>query len=296
MKSKLLNRKKNTIYFIAFIILIVIFLIVKPKLQINISKNISKYAIDSKVLSPFKQSNLPDLRNSSKDAGFTCTGLTYDPNEDVFWVGNYGKETIDQKEISPSIVKLSRDFTTVLNEIKIKPLLNENDINIQGLAYDSNENSLWFTDSKKIYNLSKNGEILKELSLKQYEKYIPNGIAYDKKNDSLWVLFYYEYMLNISKEGKVLEVIRCDFKDQDHLTIDQDNNILISIGADYSGDNNFICELNRESKSINVKYQLKNANAMEGILSLDGVLYVLNDGLYHSSINPSNMVSIYHIK
>lgn len=260
------------------------------------SKNVSDYGVAATVLYPIEEKLLPDIFRFSVGVGFTCTGLAYDSREDVFWIGNFGKEFPGQSDSYPTIVKVSKDFSEVLDEIEIGEITGKNeDINLQGVSYDMNTDSLWYTDGKKIINISKKGELICELGLGKYDSCIPNGVVYDPSDDSLWVLCYYDYLINLSRDGNIMGVFDCDFKDQDQLCIDDDGNILFSVGADYSGDENYICTFYKDSKNIEVTFRLTKSHAIEGICSIDNNLYVVNDGLFHSAKSQSNTVCIYEI-
>ena len=128
---------------------------------------------------------LPDIINNEPGCGFTCTGLTYDSVTDTFWIGNYGKRDPSDKTKRPSIINLSKDFSSVIKEIYVKC---DKSTNIQGVSYDSGNDTLWYTDTKKIINIDKEGHELTSFKLGKYQKYIPNGIAYDAESDS--ILFF----------------------------------------------------------------------------------------------------------
>lgn len=102
---------------------------------------------------------LPDVENGETGKGFTCTGLTYHENENVFYVGNIGKSSPETAGFQPTIVKLSDDFSEVIEEIplsKIFPSMKD----IQGLAIDYSDNSIWFcsTGENMIRHISESGE------------------------------------------------------------------------------------------------------------------------------------------
>lgn len=240
---------------------------------------------------------IPDASNYSPGSGFTCTGLAYDNVDDVFWVGNYGSEYPKSDVVLPTIIKMSKDFKEIEDEIRIYEIFPDRNINLQGVAYDNSDDSLWFADGEYIQHVSKEGIDLGFIELGDYQKYKSNGICYDEKTDSLWVLFYYNYLVNFSKDGIVLEVMECDYVDQDQLCIDESgNNLYFSVGADYKGDENYLCKVDLNAKKISVSYKLLGSYAVEGISILDRQLYVMNDGHFHSALINSNLVNKYKLK
>lgn len=236
---------------------------------------------------------LPDAANSPEGAGFTCTGLAYDATSNTFWAGNYGKLHPQDNEIHPSLVNLSFDFSTVLKEIQLESY---DGINVQGVAFDSSNQSIWYADGKSIINIDQTGTRQMSFTLGQYSAYIPNGLTYDASTDTLYVLCYYSYLLHYSKQGTLLDVARCAYADQDQLCSINGANLGFSLGASYRKDDINFCIHDADHLAIKAAYQLRQSYAIEGVFYLDGYLYVLNDGLYHQAKIAKNYVAQYALK
>lgn len=224
---------------------------------------------------------------------FTCTGLSYDPVNDSFWVGNYGAASIDDSEKYPSIIELNSKTFEVKRIVGL-PFLDVANANIQGVAYDRDTDSIWFTDSSQIYNINKTGELLSEFSVDPYTDSVPNGIACGE-DSSLWVLFYKNYLIHYTKDGEVIDVVKCNYKDQDQITCNNNGEIWISAGADYSGDKNYVIQLDPSTGKIVAGYKVMESYAIEGIAFIDGKLMVINDGLYHDAKIKNNFICVYEL-
>ncbi len=235
--------------------------------------------------------DIPDINESDKGLGFTCTGITYDLKDDTYWLGNYGKLHRDSVNNEPSLVEISADFSTVINQIPVEKCMD-----VQGIAYDKTNDSLWFSSGNEIINIRKDGSIINTFTLGKYQKNKPNGVAYDENTDSLWVLCSTDYLLNYDKEGNLLSVHFCSFIGQDHITIDSQGNIWISAGVDYRGEQNYILRYDIDKDECLYYYQLLSAYAIEGVCFKDENLLVVNDGYYHDALIEKNYVGIYFYK
>lgn len=232
--------------------------------------------------------NIPDINENDKDVGFTCTGITYDLKDDAYWVGNYGKIERYSLNFEPSLVEISSDFSTVIKQIPV-----EESMNVQGIAYDKTNDSLWFSSGDEIINMSKEGVVINAFTLDKYQRYKPNGVAYDENTDSIWVLCCAEYLLNYDKNGNLLSAHPCGFIGQDHITVDSQGTIWISAGIDYNGEQNYILQYDTDRDECIYYYQLLSAYAIEGICFKEKDLLVVNDGYYHEALIKKNYVGIY---
>lgn len=77
------------------------------------------YVNEKSVMTAYKSEKIPDLKDGIKNIGFTCTGLAYDKNEKVFYIGNIGKYYPNDEKFNSTIVKISRDLKSNLGEIKL---------------------------------------------------------------------------------------------------------------------------------------------------------------------------------
>lgn len=220
----------------------------------------------------------------------TCTGLTYDAVDDSFWIGDYGALSVNDKA-EPRLIEVDRDFTAVVREIPLSGVL-ESDANLQGVAYDSQDDCLWLAVGKSIVSVDKEGEILSSIEMGKYASDLSNGIAYDVRDNSLWVLCASNYLLHFSKDGSVLAEYQFHYADQDHICI-LDGYLYVTVGADYQGEENYICKVSTQDGSIVSLYRTKGANALEGICSIDGKVLVANDGLYHNDLIGHSYITNY---
>lgn len=232
---------------------------------------------------------LPSLHDN--ELGFTCTGITYDNKRDSFWIGNYGKINQSQNEAKPSIVQVSKDFKTIKNEI----IIHGDDVDVQGVSYDETTDTLWYSNGSFVINCSTEGEILKHFDLGKYEKYKPNGVLYDSQTKSLWVLCFYNYLLNFDTEGNLLRCVKSDYIGQDHLCFSADHKICFSAGNDYQGEDNYVVVYSPEKMTIEYAYQVNGSFSIEGISIIGSTLYVANDGYYHEAKINKNYIATYNI-
>ena len=76
---------------------------------------------------------------------------------------------------------------------------------MQGVTYDSSNDSLWISVGKSLVNITKQGKLINRIFIDLDCEM--NGVCYDKETDTLWVLCYTDYLLNISKDMKILKII-----------------------------------------------------------------------------------------
>lgn len=237
-----------------------------------------------------KKVTLPDISVGAAGKGFTCTGVSYDALENVFYVGNIGKALPSTPGFKSTIVKLSKDGKTNLGEIKLYetyPTMSD----VQGVTIDTSDNTIWFCSfaENKIRHITKQGVNIGEISVSQ-----PSGIAYDSRTDTLWVLTL-TALKKFDKTGTELESIDVSITGQDQLYLDEHKNIMyFTAGANYTG-LNFVYKVDLETKAITIAYNLKESYAVEGIYIEGSEMYIFNDGFYHTSTVPTNQINIYDI-
>lgn len=228
------------------------------------------------------------LQSSLK--ALTCTGMAY--HDGHFYVGNLGKRLSSEEEYQVSIIKYDSNFceeSVIYLPKSIK--------NIQGVTYDTGHDTLWYTDTKLLYEIDENGKELQRLYVKKYSKYGLNGLLYDDRDDSLWILCTANFLIHISKDGTCIdEPIKCSFINQDQICFDDDYNIFFTVGADYSGDNNFLGMIDTKSGEISIRFRLTDSYAVEGVVIQNNMLYVANDGFYHRATIENNNIQIYDLK
>lgn len=270
---------KNNVLVIC--LLVVFFSLVACEMPNNIKDNIPVLLSEIPV---------PDVEFGVPGKGFTCTGLTYDESEDVFYVGNIGKALPSTEGFKSTIVKLSKDGTTNLGEIKLYNTFPEMS-DIQGITVDKSDDTLWFCSfaENKIRHISKEGADLSSVDINK-----PTGIAYDNRTDTLWVLTNLQ-LININKDGSIIESMDVEIEGQDQLFLDEDGEaIYFTAGINYKGDN-FVYKIDLSTKEMNLEYTLKDSFAVEGIYIEDEIMYILNDGYYHDGKVDINQMNQYDI-
>ena len=223
----------------------------------------------------------------------TCTGLAYDTVDETFWIGDYGALAVNDKA-EPRLLQVDKEFTSVVREIPLSGVL-ESGANLQGVAYDSQDDCLWLAVGESVVAVSKEGEVISSFEMGKYARSMSNGIAYNEEDDSLWVLCVSNYLLHFSKEGTVLSEFLFHFSDQDHITI-IDGNLYITVGADYQGEDNFICKVSLKDGSIVGLYRTDGANSLEGICNYGDKVMITNDGLYHNDVVGHSYITAYSRK
>ena len=223
-------------------------------------------------------------------ADFTCTGLTYDSKDNSFWVGDYGAMNPNEPAV-PRIIEVDRSLNSILRTVDLNDVL-DSTANLQGVTYDCNSDCLWLAIGDNVVEINKEGSIVGTIELGKYAEYRANGIGYDKRDDSLWVLCATQYLLHLSKDGSILGEFNFNYSDQDHICID-DRFLYVTVGADYQGTNNYVCKVDSNEGTIVDLYQVSGANALEGICIIDDELMITNDGLYHSDVQGCSYISKY---
>lgn len=240
-------------------------------------------------LIPDNEYVLPSVTGVQND--FTCTGLVYDSRRDSFWIGNFGKLSPSDAQKQPSIVQVSNDFSKVISIIE----LDDSDIDLQGVSFDRNTDTIWYSDGKRIINCDMYGNIISYFYLGDFQKYKPNGVLYDNRDNTIWVLCFYKYLLHYNVKGELLTATMSDYKGQDHLCLGDDGRIYFSVGDDYVGEDNFVACFSKDNMRVEFAYRVKGAYAVEGIYIKDGYLYVANDGYYHMAKNTYNYIARYRL-
>lgn len=223
---------------------------------------------------------------------FTCTGLTWDSNNQSFWVGDYGAMS-PKESTDPRIVEVSQDLKEIKSTVNLSKIVKGND-NLQGIAYDDQSDTFWVAVGDTIKNISKEGILLSTLELGRYAKYKSNGICYDSGDDTLWILCYSNYLLHYDKNGKLIDKYNINYSDQDQICLNDDT-ILATVGADYHGNENYVISIDKKNGDTQVLYRLESSCAIEGICLIGGKMYITNDGLYHHANILNSYIAVYDI-
>lgn len=241
--------------------------------------------VPSGGLTAYETITLPNIYGDGH--GFTCTGLAYDERNDLFLVGDIGMQQ-PGGTMRSQIVKLSTDFTTVIGTIALYEFTSND---VQGIAIRKSDNTIWFcspTDNV-IYHISSSGILYDYFSVAR-----PTGIAYDRRDDTLWVLTMNNKILHLHTDGT--QILSVDFaytETLDQCFLDENGYLYITAGVNYQGRNNiYLFDTSTSNQSITCTV---DSYSVEGICILGNYMYILNDGYYHSAIVDVNQVNIYQL-
>ncbi len=224
---------------------------------------------------------------------FTCTGLTYDKIDNAFWIADYGANNPNDQP-NPRIVEVDVNFERIVREINLYNIL-EHFTNLQGIAYDNKLDCIWLALGDSIKAVEKDGKLVNCIEMGKYGKFKANGICYDENNDSLWVLCASRYLLQFDRSGSVINEYSFNYYNQDHI-YKKDDYIYITIGADYNGNDNFVCKLSSANGQILDLYRIIGANSLEGIYYSNKKIMILNDGLYHKDLIGHSYLAIVDVE
>lgn len=230
------------------------------------------------------------LFSDFNESDFTCTGMTYDSKEEVYWLADNGALASGERSV-PKIVKTDGEFCSSMKTIELGNVLDDGD-NLQGIAYDSKDDSLWLAVGKELVEIDKNGNCVKKLNMGKYIKCGSNGICYDERDDSLWVLCAVKYLLHYAKDGSILNEFPFYYEAQDHICTDGEY-IYATVGADYQGSDNFVYQIRMDDASVIAAYRTEGSNSLEGICIKNNRLLIANDGRFHSDLVGHSYLTIY---
>lgn len=237
---------------------------------------------------------LPDIYNNGH--GWTCTGLAYDAGTDTFLVGDIGKATPSSTGFASKIIRVSHDFTTVVEQINLYTTFS-NMQDIQGITIDTSDGTIWFcsTSEKLIRHIDTSGNSIGSFSTGTAS---PTGIAYSPADDSLWVLTYAgsDNIKRMSKTGTTLEQFTFSYSSEtlDQCFLDPARGYLyITAGANYSSRNN-VYLFNTSSHAQSVTCTV-DSYSVEGIWIGADEMVIVNDGYYHSAYDGRNVANFYDL-
>lgn len=243
-------------------------------------------------LNASSQIPLPDIYNNGH--GWTCTGLAYDPSTNTFLIGDIGKELPSSEGFASQIVRVSYDFSTVVEQIPLYTTFT-NMSDVQGITIDSTDGTIWFcsTSENLIRHIDADGNSIGSFSVSQ-----PTGICYSPNDDSLWVLTYAgsNNIKRVSKTGSVQEQYTFSYGDTlDQCFLDSARGYLyITAGANYSSRNNiYLFNTSTHSQSITCTV---DSYSVEGLWIGESEMVIANDGYYHSATVPINQANIYTLQ
>lgn len=236
---------------------------------------------------------LPDAGSGVTGEGFTCTGITYAPDTDTYWIADNGIGLATDTVRAPHLIELSNDFSTVLTEINLTSITSDG--RVQGVTYDTSDNTLWFADvgsSGKIYHVTKTGTLIESITMTAPS----SGISYNPTNDSIYQSDQttgnlYEWSCSTLTN---LGTIALPRSGQDHIFYDDTNNILwYTLGA--NGSAGSIFGYNMTTLVEIPQLETSAADAIEGLYinTTTNRMYVCSDGFFHVTPTGENRVVTY---
>jgi hypothetical protein len=235
--------------------------------------------------------SLPDASGGDPGEGFTCTGLVRAP-DGTWWCGNDGRNLDGDLTYAPSLVHMSADWSTKLGEILLAPLYPGIE-SVQGVAYDTSDDTLWFSDlsGNLIRHIQTDGTVLDSDDIAFTA---PNGLAYDAARDMLYVGTT-SGVSRVTMAGAVDAAYDAGASTWDQLWYDADLD-LVYVSWGTNGSDGGLVVVDIDEDRIVAEYDLPGFDAAEGI-HLDGrTLTTLNDGYFHGTPSGANAVLVYDIQ
>jgi hypothetical protein len=239
---------------------------------------------------------LPDGASASTAGkGWTCTGLARAP-DGTFYVGNHGKAQSGDPTFEPSIVHVSADFTTILDEILLLPLY-PGIGSVQGVVYDTSDDTLWFANvlESKVCHLTLAGALVGDDITCSFK---PNGIAHDPTADKMWIWEEQTDGDGLESrscvDGTVVnaEVSMALSGSNDMLFYDDANKTLFLSHGDNGAAGN-ITLYSTATATLQLKASIvltAEVDAVEGFVIDGNRLYVANDSFFHPGLTDTNII------
>lgn len=215
--------------------------------------------------------------------------MAFNTKDSVWYVGNIGKDLPECISKSPSIEIFNADFSKNLGKISLRGIMQPNSY-IQGIAYDSADDAIWFCSFEEgmVRKISKRREVLDSVNI-----FHPTGICIDEKTRDIYILTM-NSIIRLDKDMVIKALNRMEIPAQDQLAF-HDGNLYMTSGADYN-EPQFLHRINAKTLNVDTCWAMEGSYAIEGLAFKDSILYIANDGLYHSAKVPENKVIMYDAK
>ncbi len=148
--NSLLKKLTNFMRIISFVIIVI-------SIFFYYESTISNKKID---LSKVKENNISQITPSEivyldeiMFTNFTSTGFTYDLKNDTFWIADHGTELNDKIQL----FQISKDLKKIVSVVQVADYVNDGIINLQGIAYDAVDDTIWVATGNNIQEISKTG-------------------------------------------------------------------------------------------------------------------------------------------
>lgn len=224
-------------------------------------------------------------QGQNPSGGFTCTGL-FKLASGNWLVGNDGRE-FDGDTNNPSLVELSSDFTTIVNEWDMSVINGPR--SIQGVI-EANDGTFYFASpvDGNLVNVTNTGALIDKEPLGVNI----NGLAYDPVNNYIWYstvgsTISIEYDLATdTPTGKQITIL--DNTDQMYY---QSSTKLLYCTAGNNGVNGEVNVVDTVvGYTVAIFADLQDCQAIEGIHVEGSQFFIANDGGFHTNANPARNI------
>jgi len=237
---------------------------------------------------------LPDAQGGDEGKGFTNTGLAR-AADGTWWVGNDGRN-LPGATNTASLVHLSADFSTKLDEIDIEALVPATG-SIQGVVVDPLDGSLWYASpqEQKVYHITTAGVLIAADTLDM--GFQVNGLAIDPVRRRLWV---HEYEGTSVREvdmatKAVLRTMEPFHAQGDHLWFEATQNRLWQTCDDAKVRVWDVNETLGAAPAFVAVYDVPDADEIEGVVVAGSKMFLCNDAYFHGGSPALNRILEYDV-
>lgn len=243
--------------------------------------------------------NLPDGVGATPGTGFTITGLTR-AADGTWWAANEGQGEPGDSSYTPSLMHLSADFSTLINEVVLKAPIRA----LQGLAYKASTGEVFAASlSERLIRVySEDGTYLRAIAPREGTSV--NGLAYDPTLDAIIIGHENGNALvrtiewHSATTGAFIKSITVAFE-PDQLFFDPNSgpegSLYYSYGDAGAGRIGYVAKIDVATGAVVNTYTLPEADAIEGIFIDGHTMYVANDAYFHRGDPAMNRVLTFDI-
>jgi hypothetical protein len=245
---------------------------------------------------------VPDIPGGEAGKGFTCTGLTVDPDNGNLWVGNFGatRGGAGGNSTPISLVQMAPDGSSMVSQI----ILPTQTIGgLQGIAAISANGLKCFAyvggSDNRIRFVNRDGSIPRpDIQL----PFNANALTWDAQLNGLWVGDANSPMgYLVGLDGFIRRAVDFNFSGfsspMDHFCVDPARGtggyLWASAGA--NGSPGVVFAYDKDKDIVVNRYLLSDAQAPEGLLVQGNTLKMVSDGYYHSTGSAPNTTGIYMV-
>ncbi|WP_188062695.1 hypothetical protein [Sphingobium sp. KCTC 72723] len=243
--------------------------------------------------------NLPDGVGATPGTGFTITGLTR-AADGTWWAANEGQGEPGDSSYTPSLMHLTADFSTLINEVVLKAPIRA----LQGLAYKASTGEVFAASlSERLIRVySEDGTYLRAIAPREGTSV--NGLAYDPTLDAIIIGHENGNALvrtiewHSATTGAFIKSINVAFE-PDQLFFDPNSgpegSLYYSYGDAGAGRIGYVAKIDVATGAVVGTYTLPEADAIEGIFIDGQTMFVANDAYFHRGDPVMNRVLTFDI-